>query len=163
MDPEDDEAAEQARLTALQEKRKKERERYKKRSDRRSEELKQQRERKLLTRDSREKNDRNRSANRRKKKVAPGRKSTKKKMPKELARTLANRKAIHNDVVRRLKNPLAHLGDDADAGAREEFVKYLGRRVYDPDITKNNWLDWLESEVDQLRRTLHVEGLIKDE
>lgn len=160
MDPEDDEAA---RLTALQEKRKKERERYKKRSERRSMEINQERERKKLTRDSREKNNRNRSSNRRKKKVAPGRKSTKKKMPKELARTLANRKAIHNDVVRRLKNPLAHLGDDADAGAREEFVKYLGRRMYDPDVTKDDWLDWLESEVEQLRSTLRSERLINDE
>lgn len=158
MTDEEREAAEieQARLERLKAESNKKIVRIKKRQNQRSLEREQEAERKKLTRDSRENNNRNVSVNRRKKKVAPGRKSTKKKVPKKVALVRAARKAAHNEVVRLLKPPVPSVA--AGIGV---FLRYLGERMGHPDISGGgDWLDAIESEVEQLRYTLRVERLI---
>lgn len=127
------------------------------RAEARAIDAQQERERKSLTKDNAKAKHRPSSRRSiRAKKVAPGRKSTKKKPRKAEARVNTWRTATFNDLVRGLKAPGAEHG-----AARALFCRYLGERMSDPDIDPKNWLDWIEAECDRLRSELYVNGLME--
>lgn len=155
-------AAERERQRLLKERR----ERYKKRENARTIEYQQKRERKTLTKDNalakkKRPGRRGSVSAHKKRKQAPGRKSTKKKPRKAEARVETARKQAHNEAVRLLKGVKegGSIHPSMALAVRADFCQYLKGRMSDDDVTNDDWLDWIEGEVERLRSELRVHNL----